>query len=179
MLPRAQVGHHIEGRTRFRVPEKRRDTAWFGKIAERLLSCEGVESVDANAATGSLLVYHATAPQEIGVFAEAHELFTLAPGQAGLVLSQRLGGTVQQDLGKVDRWLNASTRGQVDLASVAFLFLAGAGVLQALRGRALPAGITLLNYALEVLPRVGQGIAVREVAATADRQRNRQPTGGA
>lgn len=51
--------------------------------------------------------------------------------------------------------MSVLSRREMDLSSVAFLAFLGAGAFQVLKGRALPAGVTLLAYALRVLPVTG------------------------
>src|SRR5260370_26766214 len=64
-LPAARMRHVAAGRLRIKVPEKRRDTAFFDTVAERLATWDSVERVETNPLTASVLVH----------FSDPHRLF--------------------------------------------------------------------------------------------------------
>lgn len=152
MLPDAWVSHHITGRTRLRIPSQRRDVSWFSHLERELRDVEGVEEVFTNPITGSVLLLHRSTPEELGEAARALGLFELQEPGAEPVLSDRLAELVGGRYSVADRWFIGTSHGRVDLQSVVFLGLASAAVFQMVRGRALPAGVSLLNYALKLLP---------------------------
>jgi hypothetical protein len=151
--PSAHLVHHVEGRTRLRVPEHRGETEQLDRLAESLGAVQGVDAVTANPVTGSVLVYHRlSGPEELEAVARERGLFDLRrPGRRSL-LSRRLGERVQERVGQAERWIEKESRGEVDLPGFTFVLLLFASFYQALRGRALPAGVTLLNYALKMVP---------------------------
>ena len=57
-LPAARISHFTARRLRIKVPEKRRNTAFFTAVAERLAAWESVESVETNPLTGSVLIHY-------------------------------------------------------------------------------------------------------------------------
>jgi hypothetical protein len=163
----AETVHRMQGRLRFRIESRKHDEAFFRTLAERLRACEGVDSVAANPITGSVLILHRTTAEAIESCAAAQELFSLAqesPDEHRAV-SVRIAEAAEITIRRADRWVKAATRGEVDLASLVFLGLVGAGAWQFFTGRGLPAGVTLLNYALSVLE------AEEEALGTAGRLR--------
>ena len=148
MTPQARVSHQMPGRLRLRVPELRRHTPYF-QAAERILGeCEGVRRVETNALTAGILVFHRNSVSDIAEYAKARNLFDLIlepdPGPP----SVRVAGHVE----RLDHIITAFTQGRVDTRTWAFAGLTAAAVYQMLRGNTLPAGITLVHYALDALP---------------------------
>ncbi|MGD2113901.1 MAG: hypothetical protein PVG07_02540 [Acidobacteriota bacterium] len=151
--PGAHLIHHVEGRTRLRLPEYRGETERLERLAESLGSVQGVEAVTANPVTGSVLVYHRlNGPEELEDVARERGLFDLRRPAKRPLLSRRLGERVQARAGQAERWIERESRGEVDLPGFTFVLLLFASFYQALQGRALPAGVTLLNYALKMVP---------------------------
>jgi len=54
-LPEARVCHLTTGRLRLRVPEKRRDNAFFRTVEQRLAGWDNVDRVEVNPLTASVL----------------------------------------------------------------------------------------------------------------------------
>jgi hypothetical protein len=66
MVPGAQVVHHIPGRLRVRLPPSKRDPHLFEELREFVSGLGGVERVEVNPTTGSVLVhYHPESREEI------------------------------------------------------------------------------------------------------------------
>jgi hypothetical protein len=63
-LPTARISHFTARRVRIKIPEKRRDRAYFSTVADRLAAWESVEQVEANPLTASLLI-HFSDPQSL------------------------------------------------------------------------------------------------------------------
>lgn len=148
MLPAAHVSHEMFGRVRLRVPALRRHAPYF-QVAERILSeCEGVRRVETNPLSGGILVFHRTSIQEIARYAQEKNLFDLVIESDTDPPSAR----VARQIGHLDTIVTALTRGRVDTRTWLFSGLMLAAVYQALRGNALPAGVSLVHYALDALP---------------------------
>ena len=91
MLPVAVVAHSAQGRTRFKIPARRRDAQYFATVEQRLPNAPDVERVQANPITGSVLVHHRGPAEALYTYAEKNELFrvnTLAD-RASHLLRQR------------------------------------------------------------------------------------------
>ena len=151
-LPAARVTHFTNRRLRIKVAEKRRDAAFFSSVADRLSMWAGVERVETNPLTGSILI-HFSDPQ--GFFREAaakNDLFDIDLDAAlaessGPVISR----TAVQSFETADHGLRRWTHNQLDLRTAIFLLLLGGGVYQLLRGRLSTPAPTLLWYAGDLL----------------------------
>src|SRR5205807_8743072 len=77
-LPEGRVCHLTTGRLRLRIPEKRRDDAFFRTVEQRLAGWDSVDQVEVNPLTASVLV---TFSDPAALFAEntlRNDLFTVA-----------------------------------------------------------------------------------------------------
>jgi hypothetical protein len=143
ILAAAIVGHELPGRLRVRVPSRRHDHDYFARAADALAGCPGVEELDVNTATASLLVTHTTTTAAIRDFAQREGLFALAsapppqPARRPLPLRQMDGRLAEITGGAV---------GLREALALAFLVMA---VQQALRGNVMAPAASLLWYALE------------------------------
>src|SRR5438067_5273697 len=81
-LPRGRISHLSAGRLRIRIPEKRRDEAFFGTVAERFSGWDSVDSIEVNPLTASVLI-HFSNPDALFAELERHNnLFALAADPA-------------------------------------------------------------------------------------------------
>jgi len=152
MPPQAELVHQIQGRLRVRIPGQRRNSEYFAKIRKCLAKLEGVQSVETNYLSGSVLVLHQSSPRAIQDYAEEKGLFQVRRSNSPVVaLSQRIASGLRQVEGRV----NAFTQGEVDMTGLAFLGLAVAGGYQILKKNVWPAGVTLLWYAASVVLAAG------------------------
>lgn len=94
------------------------------------------------------MLHHTDVPS-IADYAERNELFKLAPLAASVPVSAQIAGR----FGALDQRLQLFSGGKVDLSSTAFFGLAAAGLFQLLRRNVWPAGLTLLWYAVSLLPK--------------------------
>jgi hypothetical protein len=173
MNPAGVLVHHVAGRTRFRIPEKRVDSGYFANVARQLAQCPGVLSVTASQVTGSVLVLHEAAePDVLVAYARTFDLFDVpdstpdAPG-ATRPPAEILG----HGLAQLDQWIRTQTGRRTDLRSVALTALVGAALWQTLRGQLLPAGATLIWYALAVASRDRESDRDRTVDAVGNAPR--------
>ncbi|MEO5336527.1 MAG: hypothetical protein H7841_06500 [Magnetospirillum sp. WYHS-4] len=140
--------HRALGRTRVRIPERRRDSDYFERVARVLAACPGIEAVEANALTASLLVSHAGDVEALARLARDRDLFDL---RSGPIPAKTLTDSVGKGGAAVSRALGQWTGGQADLAVVAFLFFVTLGVAQVFRGRVAIPAITAFWYAASVV----------------------------
>lgn len=147
-LPSAQLVHHALGRTRFRVPDKRRDTAYFERVAAALSRGPGVESVQYNPVTGSVLALHHGDPAALARAAEAEGLFRLA---ADTPKSHGVTERVAERFQSLNRQLKFLSRGELDLPGLLFLGLIAMAVEAIRREQIIAPASTLLWYALSVV----------------------------
>jgi Heavy metal associated domain 2 len=147
---KAQRIHDLPGRTRFKIPERRGDQAFFNDVCERLRKYPSVREVEANPVTGSLLLQYAgeleSEPVQaaLNALAELVELELSAPPVA-----KRL----RADAIEVDQTIRRFTHGALDLGSAAALGLLALAGVQLLRGQQPVSAISLAWYATELLRR--------------------------
>lgn len=151
-LPVARISHFTARRLRIKIPEKRRDTAFFNTVADRLREWESVERVEANPLTASVLI-HFSDPERLFLEAAAkNDLFEIdfdaavaAPAEP--IVTRAAVSSFETADNTVRRW----TANRIDLRSVFFLLLLAGGVRQLLRGRLATPAPTLLWYAGDIL----------------------------
>lgn len=153
-LPEARVVHLSRGRLRVKVPEKRRDEAFFKTVEEHLRSWQSIERVEVNPLTASLLVHFADLG---GLFAEnamRNDLFAIDFDE---LRAEHEGARPSVMVWARQRWADADkllrrwTDGNADLRSTAFLVAVVGAIVQAYRGQIAPPAATLLWDAGEML----------------------------
>jgi hypothetical protein len=78
MAPVARVVHALPGRKRLRIEEKRGDEAYFAAVEKALSDSPGVDAVETNCRTGSVLVHHQPSEPSALQHAEEQGMFQLA-----------------------------------------------------------------------------------------------------
>jgi hypothetical protein len=146
MLPKAAISHSAYGRTRFRVASKRRENAFFARIAERLRRLDGVRQVEVNAATGSVLVHHQLPLDELTRQARQDSLFHVdnAP-------TERLSDGARRQFAMLDGGISRLTEGRLDLEDLALLLLIIVGLRQLAAGQFAVPAVSAFWYAAALL----------------------------
>jgi hypothetical protein len=149
MIPEALVAHEIPGRMRMRIPSRRGDQQFFSVLKERLSGLHGIERIETNSLTGSLLLFHHVEKDALAAYASENALFVLQPSS---LRADPLSEKVVRSFQQIDRHLSSSTGGELDLPSFAFLVLLGVGTYQIIRGNFMaPAWYTAFWYASSVI----------------------------
>ena len=148
-LPQAHVCHYAGFRLRVKIPEKRRDESFFGKVRERLSGWDSVERVEVNPLTASVLVEFTTLFELFAENATKNDLFEVDfdAFQATTEKPPALTEQAAEALGKADAVLRRWTADGTDLRSTIFLVLLAGGIYQLLRGNIAAPAATLLWYA--------------------------------
>lgn len=150
MIAEAEIVHQLPGRLRLRVPQRRGDATYFGTLEHSLSRCPGVQSLEVNPRTGSVLLYHDVEAEAIAEYGRANELFTV--GERGGQRAQPTARTVDV-FRALDSRLQQETAGAWDLRELAFVFLSASGLVQTARRNVWPAGVSLLWYAATLVDR--------------------------
>jgi hypothetical protein len=126
MLPEAHVTHHVAGRTRLRVPSRRRNAEYFTRVREELAKRSGFERIETTPVSGSILLHHDLTLEVIEQYGVETELFriTAAP---------------------------VAESGNVDVKAVGAAGLFGLGLVQVMRGYALGPATTLIGDAVKLM----------------------------
>lgn len=152
MRAKAYAAHHIHGRTRFRIPDRRGDPIFLTEVAARVARLPGVTDVDTNPQTGSILVHHSVS---LDTLLDR----VLGPEVAEIVefvlSSPPLARRVRADVDAIDQAIRRYTGGEFDLNTVLSLALIAMAALQVVRGRqtAAMAAVPLGWYATELMRR--------------------------
>jgi hypothetical protein len=157
MLPEAFITHFMTGRVRIKIPSKKGDEGFFFSLKERFSNFPGVQKIEINPLTGSLLIIHSFDPESLDIkqikaYTELNSLFRLeggAPGGKGAPLNirKKVGETFQG----FNENIKELTSGEIDLPTLAFFLLLGVGVFQIGAGNfAAPAWYVAFWYALNI-----------------------------
>jgi heavy-metal-associated domain-containing protein len=151
-LPAAHISHFTARRLRIKVPEKRRNRAFFETVADRLSSWDSVERAETNPLTGSVLIYFSD-PQRLFLEAVAkNDLFDIDLETAFSSPSEPVvTPAAARSFETVDRTLRHWTQNQIDVRGVLFVLLVAGGVFQLLRRRLDTPAPTLLWYAGDLI----------------------------
>lgn len=153
-LPQGRICHLSAGRLRIRIPERRRDEAFFDSVAAQLTGWDSVDRVEVNPLTASVLVHFADADALFAEIERRNDLFTLAaePIEAGEASDRvPLTDRVTRLWKKGDKALRRWSGGSTDIRNAAFAVLVASAVYQLLRGQIFPPAGTLLWDAGEML----------------------------
>jgi hypothetical protein len=143
----AKLEHSLPGRLRLRL-EPRPGPDVMAGFAGLLSVRSEVREVRTNARTGSVLVVYDGNSGDLLRHLEASEFVTVAQPAPHRALAR-----IRQAIDQTDQRVTEQTRGALSLTSASFFGLLGLGAWQAGRGHFFPAGMTLVNYAIELLYR--------------------------
>lgn len=147
--PKAQIVHHTQNRLRLRIPEKRRDLAFFLNLYEWLRKIPGVTGVEANPTTGSaLLHFHVGYGDAIaGVLARSDLLLVGGSAeQAGSIFNRSEGPAA-----RVDRFLIEDGSSVANMRLILSLVMLGLTIQQLRRGQFLAPALTLFFYVVDLM----------------------------
>jgi hypothetical protein len=149
-LPEAHISHSISHRLRIKIPSKKGSAAFFSSVKDHFSGLEGIEKVEINTVTGSILLIHNLKPQTITEYAASHDLFRIEEPekrQEQTVISRKISETFM-DLNKT---VTASTKGFANIPDLAVLVLIGLSAYQISQGNFMaPAWYTAIWYALNI-----------------------------
>jgi len=142
--PLARVVHSIPGRTRLRAQDIKGDGVALAALRTALEDTAGVQNVSVNVRTGSILVEHDASIDDVLRAAEerGHLRLNGAP--------EPYLAHIHRALVDSDERLKAASSGRMDLETLSFVGFVAGGIYQCFNGHGLPAGVTLLRYAVEL-----------------------------
>lgn len=148
MIPRARVVHATPGRVRLKIGSKRGDAAYFQALLHALAEVEGVDRLQANPQTASVLLeFSSGGLRRVSDEALHRELF---------VLEVEEGSAHLPDAGAMQPWDHPLRMG-LDWRLLAAMGLVGLAIRQMAEGKVLSPALTLLWYAYELLERSRRG----------------------
>lgn len=147
-LPRAELCHAVDGRARLRFPKEAANQPFFERVGAALLEHPDVDEVRITARTASLLLLHHGQLSSILAHAAEAELFCVAKPVPHTPMRR-----VEIAIAELDDRLARESNGAFSLGTATFVGLLAAGIYQVRAGKLFPAGMTLFNYALDVMLR--------------------------
>ncbi|HVP79314.1 MAG TPA: hypothetical protein VMV04_15625 [Thermodesulfobacteriota bacterium] len=127
----AILSHQSPGRLRLRIPSKKGDGLFFQSLKDQLSTLSGVERIDVNPVTGSILLVHSIDAEKIAQFAREKGLFET---QWGSTKTSYLHQEVTKAFNILDERTKGFTGGGINLGAMASLALIAAGTYQVFRG---------------------------------------------
>jgi hypothetical protein len=144
---RGIVVHTMKGRARLRFPQECGNSSFFANLASALARNSSVLQVRVRADTGSVLVLHTGDLGGILAQAARAGLFEVVPQPPpGMSLRRVRDAIVAAD----DR-VAKETGDAFSVSTLVWFGLVGASVYQAKNKHFLPAGVTLLKHAFELM----------------------------
>ncbi len=143
--PLARVVHSIPGRTRLRTHGIKGDAAALSALQSALEDTRGVQTVQVNRVTGSVLVEHDADIHDVLQEVERRGILRLEEEAREPYLTQ-----IHRALAESDQRLRQVSSGRIDLETLSFMGFVAGGIYQCFNGHGLPAGVTLLRYAVEL-----------------------------
>lgn len=137
------IAHALAGRTRLRIAGFRLGAELANTLANTLVARPGIEQVEVDARTGSVLCSHAqplAAEAVLEIVRNAvRELRPAAGAESPRLPSTRLARELARLFHDANRDLLAATEGRLDLGTAATLTFLGAGALEVLVRRQIAA----------------------------------------
>jgi len=151
MIPTAHLCHAIPGRTRIRVSDKRRDATYFLDVQQELATFDGIDTIEVNLVTGSLLLHHQSSKEAIVEFARAQGLFRVEQPEDTDAEQESLSERAYGALRGLDQRVRGLSRGRADFWGMIFLIMAALGVNELVKGNVAAPATSLLWYAVGAL----------------------------
>ena len=157
MLPDAYITHATSGRVRIKIPDRKGDEAYFSSLKEKLAGLSelpGIQRVEANPLTGSILVTHTLDLQAIDLemvaqYSEFNNLFRLRT--TARPDPPPVSRKLEQSLREVNGKVGGLTGGEIDVGMLAILGLLGIAIVQLNRGNIMIPAISALWYAYSLI----------------------------
>jgi hypothetical protein len=159
--PAIRIVHRTLSRTRLRTRGMRGNSAYFWQLRDALEEMQGVRNVQVNPLTESILIEHDVPVDPLLRAAEQRGYLQL---DVGPVDEESYLVRIGRALSDGDQRMKQATSGRVDLDTLAFLGMLAGGIFQVARGNGLPAGVTMLRYAVEFVTSAAAGEVARKVA---------------
>ncbi|MDR4506910.1 MAG: hypothetical protein MRJ65_01515 [Candidatus Brocadiaceae bacterium] len=137
---------------RIKIPSKRGDSGYFLSIRNLFSQYDGIEKLETNEMTGSVLFLHKLEMEVIIRHAEANKLFRLAETPDSSPLNSTvLSNRITASFNTLNKRLKNFTANEMDIPGIATVTLFGLGMYQISRGRfgAIP-WYTALWYMLNI-----------------------------
>jgi len=148
MIPEAHIVHRAPNRLRLKVAPKGVYEGYLRALPEKFTSFSGIDEIQINPLTGSVLFKHSRNSEEIIDFVRKQGIFEIKVKPVGPPSVHNGVSSIYQE---VDRLVHSFSNGSTNAGGLAFIALLGYGVIQIGRGNiAGPAWYTAFWYALNI-----------------------------
>lgn len=160
MAAAASVCHRTPHRLRIKIPSRKRDGRYFAALMSHFGRFQGIDRVETNTLTGTLLFVGKPDVREIAAYGAAKDLFVIkVANPPATALAQK----VAADFRHFDTQIRRFTGGDLDLPGLAFLGLVATGIYQISMGNfTAPAWYTAFWYASGIFQKAYAGAAQAE-----------------
>lgn len=126
-IPDAFCSHKTSGRMRLKIPSMKRKEEYFASLKEKMSELKGIKKIEVNPLTGSVLLTYTCDTKEIIYHGESSSIFKIKGlNQSPSNIHQRVSATFKD----IDKGVKGITGGEMDLGTLTFLALIGAGIYQ-------------------------------------------------
>ena len=148
----AYISHFSKGRLRLRIPSKKRDKAFWGRLQATLSGLKGMEQVRINPVSGSLLLlYHNPVEIPERIKALGKKSFHYRRKESFSAKDNSITRTMTGTFHRLNTRIRRFTKGELDVSTLSFLALTGVGIYQISRKNiTAPAWHTAFWYALNI-----------------------------
>ena len=161
MIPEAHIVHRAPKRLRFKMVNKKGREEYLRSIPEKFSGFKGIDEIEINPQTGSLLFKHGRDADEIIDFVKKHGIFEIRIKSAHSPSVHRGVSSIYQAL---DDLVHSFSNGTTNAGGLAFVALLVYGMVQISRGNvAGPAWYTAFWYALNIFLKSQPGEIVPDI----------------
>ena len=144
--PLVRVVHSIPGRTRLRAQDIKGNVAALDALRTGLEETPGVQNVSVTVLTGSVLVEHDIEIDDVLGHAERGGVLRI-----DTEVREHYLATLNRALNQTEERVKDASNGKLDLETLAFVGFVAGGIYQMFNNHGLPAGVTMLRYAVELV----------------------------
>ncbi|MFZ3090879.1 MAG: HMA2 domain-containing protein [Nitrospirota bacterium] len=152
-VPDAYLSHQLSGRMRIKMPQKKGDSAYFLSLNAKMSKISGIERLEANPVTGSVLFIHNIDVNSIFEYARKNNLFDIKKDSNS---NPNFHKGILEAFKGFNSQIKSFTGGEIDLWSLSFILLVAVGLYQiSMWNFAAPAWYTAFWYALNIFLKSG------------------------
>jgi hypothetical protein len=148
MIPEAHIVHRSSRRLRLKVLSKKKHEEYLRALPERFSGFSGIDEIEINPLTGSVLFKHAGNSEDIIAFVQKQGIFEIKIKSVQPPSVHHGVSSIYQEL---DRVVRSFSNGSTNAGGLAFVGLIAYGMIQIGRGNiAGPAWYTAFWYAMNI-----------------------------
>lgn len=131
----AYVAHISSGRLRIRIPSRKGNSSFLDSVKVLFAGLPGLQSMEANPVTGSLLVLHSSGEAAVRALLDSYNLSGASRTVKGKPAASAVHGEIATIFRGWDRQIQNFSVGNLNLEAVVAISLIGMAAYQISRGR--------------------------------------------